>query len=50
LRKRTGQPAPHELPESVSIAPSTPERQFEDGRGTPRYRITEPLNKVMRKV
>jgi len=50
LRKRTGQPAPHELPESVYRAIHTLSGSSKMAEARHGIRITEPLNKVMRKV
>jgi chemosensory pili system protein ChpA (sensor histidine kinase/response regulator) len=50
LRKRTGQPAPHELPESVYRAIHTLSGSSKMAEARHGIRITEPLNQVMRKV
>ena len=50
LRKRTGQAAPHELPESVYRAIHTLSGSSKMAEARHGIRITEPLNKVMRKV
>ncbi|HEX3913171.1 MAG TPA: Hpt domain-containing protein [Steroidobacteraceae bacterium] len=50
LRKRTGQPAPHELPESVYRAIHTLSGSSKMAEARHGIRITEPLNHVMRKV
>ncbi len=50
LRKRTGQPAPHDLPESVYRAIHTLSGSSKMAEARHGIRITEPLNKVMRKV
>jgi len=50
LRKRTGQPAPHELPESVYRAIHTLSGSSKMAEARHGIRITEPLNRLMRKV
>jgi chemosensory pili system protein ChpA (sensor histidine kinase/response regulator) len=50
LRKRTGQPAPHELPEAVYRAIHTLSGSSKMAEARHGIRITEPLNQVMRKV
>jgi chemosensory pili system protein ChpA (sensor histidine kinase/response regulator) len=50
LRKRTGQPAPHELPEGVYRAIHTLSGSSKMAEARHGIRITEPLNQVMRKV
>src|ERR1700676_3649234 len=50
LRKRTGQPAPHELPETVYRAIHTLSGSSKMAEARHGIRITEPLNQVMRKV
>jgi len=50
LRKRSGQPAPHELPESVYRAIHTLSGSSKMAEARHGIRITEPLNHVMRKV
>jgi chemosensory pili system protein ChpA (sensor histidine kinase/response regulator) len=50
LRKRTGQPAPHDLPESVYRAIHTLSGSSKMAEARHGIRITEPLNHVMRKV
>ena len=50
LRKRAGQPAPHDLPESVYRAIHTLSGSSKMAEARHGIRITEPLNKVMRKV
>jgi chemosensory pili system protein ChpA (sensor histidine kinase/response regulator) len=50
LRKRTGQPAPHELPEPVYRAIHTLSGSSKMAEARHGIRITEPLNQVMRKV
>jgi chemosensory pili system protein ChpA (sensor histidine kinase/response regulator) len=50
LRKRTGQPAPHDLPESVYRAIHTLSGSSKMAEARHGIRITEPLNDVMRKV
>ena len=50
LRKRMGQPAPHELPESVYRAIHTLSGSSKMAQARHGIRITEPLNQVMRKV
>jgi chemosensory pili system protein ChpA (sensor histidine kinase/response regulator) len=50
LRKRTGQPAPHDLPEAVYRAIHTLSGSSKMAEARHGIRITEPLNKVMRKV
>ena len=50
LRKRTGQPAPHDLPESVFRAIHTLSGSSKMAEARHGIRITEPLNHVMRKV
>jgi chemosensory pili system protein ChpA (sensor histidine kinase/response regulator) len=50
LRKRTGQPAPHELPEPVYRAIHTLSGSSKMAEARHGIRITEPLNKIMRKV
>ncbi len=50
LRKRTGQPAPHDLPEVVYRAIHTLSGSSKMAEARHGIRITEPLNKVMRKV
>ena len=46
LRKRTGQPAPHELPESVYRAIHTLSGSSKMAEARHGIRITEPLNQV----
>ncbi len=50
LRKRTGQPAPHDLPEPVFRAIHTLSGSSKMAEARHGIRITEPLNEVMRKV
>src|ERR1700735_2256750 len=50
LRKRSGQPAPHDLPESVYRAIHTLSGSSKMADARHGIRITEPLNHVMRKV
>jgi chemosensory pili system protein ChpA (sensor histidine kinase/response regulator) len=50
LRKRTGQPAPHDLPEPVYRAIHTLSGSSKMAEARHGIRITEPLNHVMRKV
>jgi chemosensory pili system protein ChpA (sensor histidine kinase/response regulator) len=50
LRKRTGQPGPHDLPESVYRAIHTLSGSSTMAEARHGIRITEPLNHVMRKV
>jgi chemosensory pili system protein ChpA (sensor histidine kinase/response regulator) len=50
LRKRSAQPAPHELPESVYRAIHTLSGSSKMAEARHGIRITEPLNQVMRKV
>ena len=50
LRKRAGQPAPHELPESVYRAIHTLSGSSKMAEARHGIRITEPLNHFMRKV
>ncbi|MEP6883455.1 MAG: Hpt domain-containing protein [Gammaproteobacteria bacterium] len=50
LRKRGGQPAPHELPETVYRAIHTLSGSSKMAEARHGIRITEPLNQVMRKV
>jgi chemosensory pili system protein ChpA (sensor histidine kinase/response regulator) len=50
LNKRAGQPAPHELPESVYRAIHTLSGSSQMAEARQGIRITEPLNHVMRKV
>jgi chemosensory pili system protein ChpA (sensor histidine kinase/response regulator) len=50
LRKRTGQPAPHDLPESVYRAIHTLSGSSKMAEARHGIRITEPLNHVMRKA
>ncbi|MDP9088318.1 MAG: Hpt domain-containing protein [Pseudomonadota bacterium] len=50
LNKRAGQPAPHELPESVYRAIHTLSGSSKMAEARHGIRITEPLNHVMRKV
>ena len=50
LRKRSGQPAPHDLPESVYRAIHTLSGSSKMAEARHGIRITEPLNHVMRKV
>ena len=50
LRKRSGQPAPHELPESVYRAIHTLSGSSKMAEARHGIRITEPLNHFMRKV
>jgi chemosensory pili system protein ChpA (sensor histidine kinase/response regulator) len=50
LRKRTDQPAPHELPEPVYRAIHTLSGSSKMAEARHGIRITEPLNQVMRKV
>ena len=50
LQKRTGQPAPHELPESVYRAIHTLSGSSKMAEARHGIRITEPLNHFMRKV
>jgi chemosensory pili system protein ChpA (sensor histidine kinase/response regulator) len=50
LRKRSGQPAPHELPEPVYRAIHTLSGSSKMAEARHGIRITEPLNHVMRKV
>jgi chemosensory pili system protein ChpA (sensor histidine kinase/response regulator) len=50
LRKRSEQPAPHELPEAVYRAVHTLSGSSKMAEARHGIRITEPLNQVMRKV
>ena len=50
LRKRAGQPAPHDLPESVYRAIHTLSGSSKMAEARHGIRITEPLNQVMRKA
>ena len=50
LRKRTGQPSPHDLPEAVYRAIHTLSGSSKMAEARHGIRITEPLNQVMRKV
>jgi chemosensory pili system protein ChpA (sensor histidine kinase/response regulator) len=50
LRKRTGQPAPHDLPESVYRVIHTLSGSSKMAEARHGIRVTEPLNHVMRKV
>jgi chemosensory pili system protein ChpA (sensor histidine kinase/response regulator) len=50
LRKRTGQPPPHDLPESVYRAIHTLSGSSKMAEARHGIRITEPLNRFMRKV
>ncbi len=50
LRKRTGQPAPHDLPESVYRAIHTLSGSSKMAEARHGIRVTEPLNQLMRKV
>jgi chemosensory pili system protein ChpA (sensor histidine kinase/response regulator) len=50
LRKRSAQPAPHELPETVYRAIHTLSGSSKMAEARHGIRITEPLNHVMRKV
>jgi chemosensory pili system protein ChpA (sensor histidine kinase/response regulator) len=50
LRKRSGMPAPHDLPESVYRAIHTLSGSSKMAEARHGIRITEPLNHVMRKV
>ncbi len=50
VRKRAGQPAPHELPETVYRAIHTLSGSSKMAEARHGIRITEPLNHVMRKV
>ncbi|HEV7611821.1 MAG TPA: Hpt domain-containing protein [Steroidobacteraceae bacterium] len=50
LRKRTGQPAPHDLPEPVYRAIHTLSGSSKMAEARHGIRITEPLNQVMRKI
>ena len=50
LQKRSGQPAPHHLPESVYRAIHTLSGSSKMAEARHGIRITEPLNQVMRKV
>jgi chemosensory pili system protein ChpA (sensor histidine kinase/response regulator) len=50
LRKRAGQPAPHDLPEPVYRAIHTLSGSSKMAEARHGIRITEPLNQVMRKV
>jgi chemosensory pili system protein ChpA (sensor histidine kinase/response regulator) len=50
LKKRSGQPAPHDLPESVYRAIHTLSGSSKMAEARHGIRITEPLNHVMRKV
>jgi len=50
LRKRTGLPAPHELPESVYRAIHTLSGSSKMAEARHGIRVTEPLNHYMRKV
>jgi chemosensory pili system protein ChpA (sensor histidine kinase/response regulator) len=50
LRKRSDQPAPHDLPESVYRAIHTLSGSSKMAEARHGIRITEPLNNVMRKV
>jgi chemosensory pili system protein ChpA (sensor histidine kinase/response regulator) len=50
VRKRTGQPPPHDLPESVYRAIHTLSGSSKMAEARHGIRITEPLNHIMRKV
>jgi chemosensory pili system protein ChpA (sensor histidine kinase/response regulator) len=50
LRKRSGQPAPHDLPEAVYRAIHTLSGSSKMAEARHGIRITEPLNRVMRKA
>jgi chemosensory pili system protein ChpA (sensor histidine kinase/response regulator) len=50
LRKRSGQPAPHDLPETVFRAIHTLSGSSKMAEARHGIRVTEPLNQVMRKV
>jgi len=50
LRRRSGQPAPHDLPESVYRAIHTLSGSSKMAEARHGIRITEPLNHIMRKV
>jgi chemosensory pili system protein ChpA (sensor histidine kinase/response regulator) len=50
LKKRSGQPAPHDLPESVYRAIHTLSGSSKMAEARHGIRVTEPLNHVMRKV
>ena len=50
LKKRSGQPAPHDIPESVFRAIHTLSGSSKMAEARHGIRITEPLNNVMRKV
>jgi chemosensory pili system protein ChpA (sensor histidine kinase/response regulator) len=50
LQKRSGQPAPHPLPESVYRAIHTLSGSSKMAEARHGIRVTEPLNQVMRKV
>ncbi len=50
LRKRSGQPAPHDLPEAVYRAIHTLSGSSKMAEARHGIRITEPLNQIMRKV
>ncbi|MDP9084813.1 MAG: Hpt domain-containing protein [Pseudomonadota bacterium] len=50
LRKRTGQPAPHDVPEAVYRAIHTLSGSSKMAEARHGIRITEPLNQLMRKV
>ncbi|MEA3106714.1 MAG: hypothetical protein QOI88_1319, partial [Gammaproteobacteria bacterium] len=50
LRKRSGQPAPHHLPESVYRAIHTLSGSSKMAEARHGIRVTEPLNQVMRKI
>ncbi len=50
LRKRSGQPAPHDLPEPVYRAIHTLSGSSKMAEARHGIRITEPLNHIMRKV
>src|SRR5260221_608087 len=50
LRKRAGQPAPHDLPEPIYRAIHTLSGSSKMAEARHGIRITEPLNQVMRKV
>src|SRR5450631_2878114 len=50
LQKRSGQPAPHHLPESVYRAIHTLSGSSKMAEARHGIRVTEPLNQVMRKI
>jgi chemosensory pili system protein ChpA (sensor histidine kinase/response regulator) len=50
LRKRSGQPAPHDLPETVFRAIHTLSGSSKMAEARHGIRVTEPLNQVMRKA